>query len=194
MLDLFDAPVLPGIATVADIVSPDEEAALVAAIDSEPLTPFQFQQWEGKRLTRSFGIKYDFQTGRVSRGDPLPDWLAGLRNRAATFAGVEPCDVAQCLLIRYDPGAGIGWHRDRPAYGHVIGVSLGAPAAMRFRRRVGGGFERASLPLDPRGAYHLCGEARHDWEHSIAEMERTRHSITFRTLSGEGRRRAASLD
>jgi alkylated DNA repair protein (DNA oxidative demethylase) len=193
MLDLFDAPVLPGIATAADIVSPDEEAALVAAIDAEPLTPFQFQQWEGKRLTRSFGLKYDFQTGQVSRGDPLPDWLTGLRDRAAVFAGVEPDDVAQCLLIRYDPGAGIGWHRDRPAYGHVIGVSLGAPAAMRFRRRVGNKFERVTLPLTPRGAYHLSGEARHEWEHSIAEMDRTRHSITFRTLSDQGRRAAARL-
>jgi alkylated DNA repair protein (DNA oxidative demethylase) len=194
MLDMFDAPVLPGIATMADIVSPDEEVALVAAIDAEALTPFQFQQWEGKRLTRSFGLKYDFQTGQVSHGNPLPDWLTDLRDRAAAFAGVEPDHIAQCLLIRYDPGAGIGWHRDRPSYGHVIGVSLGARAAMRFRRRVGGKFERVTLPLDPRGAYHLFGEARHDWEHSIAEMDRTRHSITFRTLSDQGRRAAVRLN
>ncbi len=193
MLDLFDAPVLPGIATTADIVTPAEEAALISAIDAEPLTPFQFQQWEGKRLTRSFGLKYDFQTGQVSRGDPLPDWLTSLRDRAASFACVGSDDIAQCLLIRYDPGAGIGWHRDRPAYGHVVGVSLGAPAAMRFRRRVAGRFERVTLPLDPRGAYHLSGEARHDWEHSIAEMDLTRHSITFRTLSEQGRRLAARL-
>jgi len=193
MLDLFDAPVLPGIATKPDIVTATEEAALISAIDAEPLSPFKFQQWEGKRLTRSFGLKYDFQTGQVSQGDPLPDWLLDLRDRAAAFAGLDPDAVAQCLLIRYDPGAGIGWHRDRPAYGHVIGVSLGAPAAMRFRRRVGGRFERVTLPLEPRGAYHLTGEARHEWEHSIAEMDRARHSITFRTLSDQGRRLAGRL-
>ena len=193
MLDLFDAPILPGIATMSEIVTAAEESALIEAIDAEPLTPFKFQQWEGKRLTRSFGLKYDFQTGQVDQGDPMPDRLADLRDRAASLAKVEPGDVAQCLLIRYDPGAGIGWHRDRPAYGHVIGVSLGAPAAMRFRRRVGGRFERVTLPLEPRGAYHLTGEARHEWEHSIAEMDRTRHSITFRTLSDQGRRLAARL-
>jgi alkylated DNA repair protein (DNA oxidative demethylase) len=194
MLDLFDTPVLPGLSTVADIVTRSEEAALISAIDGEPLTPFQFQQWEGKRLTRSFGLSYDFQTNNVSRGEPLPDWLSDLRDRAAAFARQAPEQIAQCLLIRYDPGAGIGWHRDRPAYGQVIGISLGAPAAMRFRRRAGDKFERVTLPLEPRGAYHLTGEARHEWEHSIAELDRTRHSITFRTLSDRGLRLTAQLE
>jgi DNA oxidative demethylase len=193
VLDLFDAHILPGIATKPGIVTAAEETELISAIDAEPLEPFKFQRWEGKRLTRSFGLRYDFQTGRVSRGDPFPAWLADLRDRAAALAGVAPTEIAQCLLIRYDPGAGIGWHRDRPAYGHVVGVSLGAPAAMRFRRRVGDRFERATLPLGPRGAYHLSGEARHEWEHSIAGMDRTRHSITFRTLSERGLRAAAGL-
>ena len=89
----------------------------------------------------------------------------------------------QALLIRYDPGAGIGWHRDRPVFEHVVGVSLGVPATMRFRRRRPGGFDRASVPLAPRSAYHLSGEARHGWEHSIAEMEETRWSITFRSFA-----------
>jgi DNA oxidative demethylase len=89
----------------------------------------------------------------------------------------------QALLIRYDPGAGIGWHHDRLVFEHVIGVSLGAPATMRFRRRRSGGFDRASASLAPRSIYHMTGEARHEWEHSIAEMEVTRWSITFRSLS-----------
>jgi len=63
----------------------------------------------------------------------------------------------------------------------VVGLSLGAPATMRFLRRVGTRFERVGVPLPPRG-YHLTGEARHDWEHSTAEMDRTRWSITFRSL------------
>ncbi|MFW2831705.1 hypothetical protein [Sphingomonas sp. ID0503] len=62
-------------------------------------------------------------------------------------------------------------------------------------RRDGNRWLRASLPLEPRGAYHLSGEARHVWEHSIVEMDRTRWSITFRTPSEKGRSilRAASL-
>jgi alkylated DNA repair protein (DNA oxidative demethylase) len=97
------------------------------------------------------------------------------------------------LLIRYDPGAGIGWHRDRPVFEHVIGVSLGAPATMRFRRRKPGGFDRASAGLSPRSIYHLSGEARYQWEHSIAEMTVTRWSITFRSLSEEGRRHSRRI-
>jgi DNA oxidative demethylase len=45
---------------------------------------------------------------------------------------------------------------------------------MRFRRRGGDGFERSTLPLERRGAYHLSGEGRHEREHSIAEFDQTR--------------------
>lgn len=183
MLDLFDAPVLPGLSSCEDLVSAAEERALVAAIDGAALSAFRFQGWEGKRLTASFGWTYDFDHGRLKRGEPLPDWLLPVRDRAAAFAGLPPEELVHALLIRYDPGAGIGWHRDRPAFEHVVGLSLGAAAAMRFRRRRGERFERATAPLTPRGAYYLTGEARHEWEHSIAEMERTRWSVTFRSLS-----------
>ena len=69
----------------------------------------------------------------------------------------------QALVIRCTPGAGIGWHRDRPVFEHVIGVSLGAPATMRFRRWRPGGFDRKAALLTPRSIYHLTGEARHEW-------------------------------
>ena len=65
-----------------------------------------------------------------------------------------------------------------------MGLSLGVPAIMRFRRRRGERFERVNARLDPRGAYHLSGPSRHEWEHSITEMDRTRWSVTFRTLVG----------
>ena len=194
MLDLFDVPVIPGIATRTELVTADEEARLIRAIDGEALTPFRFQQWTGKRLTHSFGFNYDFQQNEVRRGEPIPDWLMPLRTRMAAFACLPVDELVQALLIRYDAGAGIGWHRDRPVYEHVLGISLGVPATMRFRRRDGERWHRASLPLEPRGAYHLYGEARREWEHSIAPMERPRHSITFRTMSEAGRRATARLD
>lgn len=184
MTDLFGTPVLPGLSTTDDLVTPEEERALIAAIDATDLSPFRFQGWTGKRLTASFGWSYDFDTGRLTEGRPMPDWLSPFRDRAARFALLPEGELVQALLIRYGPGAGIGWHKDRPSFGHVVGISLGAPAVMRFRRRRGDGFERASLPLDPRAAYHLDGEARHGWEHSIAEMDRPRWSVTFRSLAG----------
>jgi len=180
--ELFGDDRLSGLAYGEDIVSADEERALIDRIGAAGLTPFQFQQWEGKRLTRSFGWTYDFQTGRFAPGDPPPAWLEPLRARAAAFAGLEPQALEQLLLIEYGVGAGIGWHKDRPVFEHVIGVSLGAPATMRFRRRAGAKFERRTADLAPRSIYHLAGEVRDDWEHSIAAMEVPRWSITFRSL------------
>ncbi|RYY26107.1 MAG: alpha-ketoglutarate-dependent dioxygenase AlkB [Sphingomonadales bacterium] len=185
-LDLFGSTTLPGLATRGEMVTATEEADLVARIDGEGLSPFRFQGWLGKRLTRSFGSSYDFETGRFDPADPIPEWLRPLRTRAASFAGIAPEDLVQALLIRYDPGAGIGWHKDRPVYEHVIGISLGAPATMRFRRRGANGFERRSAFLEPRSIYHLSGEMRHEWEHSIVELEEVRWSVTFRSLSPKG--------
>lgn len=185
--DLFGEPALPGFAYAGSLIAADEEAALIAGIDRAELQPFRFQGWLGKRLTTSFGWRYDFDDASFAQGAPLPGWLLPLRDRAAAFAGLAPDALAHALLIRYDPGAGIGWHRDRPVFEHVIGISLGNPATMRFRRRRPGGFDRFAAPLAPRSIYHLSGEARHDWEHSIAPMDVPRWSITFRSLSEKGR-------
>lgn len=187
MDDLFDRPLLPGLCSIDAFVDADEERALIEEIDSLALAPFRFQGWLGKRLTHSFGIHYDFDRAALARTDPLPLWLAAVRDRAEAALGLASGTLEQALLIRYDPGAGIGWHRDRPHFDHVVGVSLGAPAAMRFRRRAGERFERRSAPLPPRGLYHLHGEARYEWEHSIAAMAATRWSITLRSLSDRGR-------
>jgi alkylated DNA repair dioxygenase AlkB len=186
--DLFDTPLLPGLASADAFLSEAEEQALIAHIDAQTLEPFRFQGWLGKRLTTSFGWSYDFDRGAFDQVDPIPEWLKPVKARAAAFAGLPDDDLVQALLIRYDPGAGIGWHRDRPVFEHVVGISLGVPATMRFRRRRGVGFERISAPLAPRSVYHLSGEARHEWEHSIAEMEVTRWSITFRSFSERGLR------
>jgi alkylated DNA repair dioxygenase AlkB len=186
--DLFGSPVLPGLAYGEAIVTADEECGLIGGIDASALTPFRFQGWLGKRLTTSFGWRYDFDDASFGLAEPIPDWLLPLRDRAAAFAGLRAVDLVQVLLTRYDPGAGIGWHRDRPVFEHVVGISLGASATLRFRRRRPRGFDRASLDLAPCSIYHLSGEARHHWEHGIAEMAVTRWSITFRSLSEKGLR------
>ena len=180
--DLFGPSLLPGLAYGDDAVTPAEEAELIARIEAAQLTPFRFQQWEGKRLTRSFRWTYDFQTGRFAPGEPIPGWLEPVRARAAAFAGIAMKSIEQLLLIQYGVGAGIGWHKDRPVFEHVIGLSLGAPATMRFRRRTAVGFGRLTAELAPRSLYHMQGEVRDDWEHSIADMDVPRWSITLRSL------------
>jgi DNA oxidative demethylase len=181
--DLFDRPGLAGLMQAAATVTPSEERGLIASINDVELSPFRFHGWLGKRLTASYGWRYDFDSGSFRPADPIPNWLLPVREKAAVFARLAPNDLVQALVIRYDPGAGIGWHRDRPVFEHVLGVSLGAPVTMRFRRRRPNGFDRASARLAPRSIYHLAGEARHEWEHSIAAMAVTRWSITFRSLS-----------
>ena len=191
MNDLFPPSAPNGLSFQENFVGRDEEAALIAAIDAAGLAPFRFQGWTGKRLTASFGWHYDFDRAVFRPTEPLPAFLLPLRAQAAALAGLMPEALVQALLIRYDPGAGIGWHLDRPVFEHVVGISLGDPAVLRLRRRKpGGGFERAALPLTPRSAYHLSGAVRHDWEHSIAPSDTRRWSITFRSLSERGRRLA----
>ncbi|SER13612.1 alpha-ketoglutarate-dependent dioxygenase AlkB [Sphingobium sp. YR768] len=192
-IDLFDqtqlAPSTPAGFTHHDaVIDAAEEEMLICAVERFPLTPFRFQGWEGKRLTFSFGWAYDFETAQVAAAPPMPDWLLRMRARAADFMGLADEELVQALLIRYDPGASIGWHRDRPIFEHVVGISLGAPATLRLRLRADGGFRRHGIPLPRRSIYGLTGDVRHRWEHSIAPMEQTRWSITFRSLSESGRR------
>jgi len=190
--ELFDAaaPPVPGLQLVAEAVTPADEARLAERIDAAPLEPFAFGQWRGKRLTAHYGSAYDFARGRLDQAPPLPDWLRSLREHLGPQVAMDPAELEAALLIRYDPGAGIGWHRDRPQYGEVLGLSLGAPCVMRLRRRTADGFERRKLALPPRSLYRLSGEVRWQWEHSIAPMDATRRSVTFRTLRPEdpGRR------
>jgi alkylated DNA repair dioxygenase AlkB len=188
---LFDTPVIPGLNYREDVVSEPEERALIDRLILLELAPFRFHGWLGNRRTQSFGWRYDFDDASFTRTEPLPDWLLPLRAKAAAFASLQADDFVQALLARYDPGAGIGWHRDRDVFENVVGISLGTPATLRFRQRTSSGFRRASLEVRPRSAYLLSGEVRHAWEHSIAPGDRLRFSITFRALSDKGRRIAA---
>ena len=190
MSSLFDLPVIAGLAYREDLISRDAEAALLDRLGAMDLSPFRFQGWVGNRKTRSYGWRYDFEDASFSPAGPMPDWLLPLQAEAASFAGVQADDFTHALIARYNPGAGIGWHKDRDVFDKVVGVSLNSPATLRFRQRAGGGFRRANLEVEPRSAYLLSGEARWEWEHRITPGDQLRFSITFRTLSDKGRRRA----
>ena len=188
-LSLFGIDGAPeGLAYCNAWLGASEEDALVARMAALPFAPFEFQGFLGKRRTVSFGWSYRFDGSGLARADPIPDWLLPVRARAADFAGVEPEALEHALLIEYGHGAGLGWHRDRPVFGDVVGISLLAPAPLRFRRRNGDRWERFTLTPEPRSAYLLRGPARDEWEHSIPPVKALRYSITFRTLRTERRR------
>jgi alkylated DNA repair dioxygenase AlkB len=183
-LDLLDdRPALPeGLSYREELLSADAEEALVGHIAALPFAPFAFHGFEGKRRTVSFGWQYRFDGSGLAQADPMPEWLLPVRERAASFAGLRAEDLVHALIIEYREGAGIGWHRDRPDFGEVIGISLKSPAPLRFRLRESGRWRRLTLIAAPRSAYHLAGPVRAEWEHSILAVAALRYSITFRTL------------
>jgi alkylated DNA repair dioxygenase AlkB len=182
--DLFaPAAGLPaGFAYEDDLITAAAESALLRDFEALSFRPFDFHGFLAKRHVVWFGWRYDYAGGKLRDSEPIPPFLLPLRARAAGFAGVSPESLQQVLINQYAPGAGIGWHRDKPMFGDVIAVSLGAPCTLRLRRKQGNGWERASLNLQPRSAYVLRGEARWDWQHSIPPVDALRYSVTFRTL------------
>jgi alkylated DNA repair dioxygenase AlkB len=181
--NLFEPAGPEGLRYAPGLLAPAEEAELAARLAEVPFRAFEFHGFEGKRRTHSFGWRYVFDGSGLQAAEPMPDWLLPLREKAAAWAGLAPEALEHALLTEYQPGAAIGWHRDRSVFGDVIGVSLLAPARLRFRRKAGTTWERWSLLVEPGSAYFLAGPARTQWEHSIPPMEALRYSVTFRTMA-----------
>jgi alkylated DNA repair dioxygenase AlkB len=173
-----------------EFISRTEERRLVEHLQRLEFNPFEFQGVLGKRRVVSFGWRYDFNGGGLTKTDDMPDFLLPLRERTAGFARLQPADLQQVLLTEYEPGAPIGWHKDRSVFGDVVGVSLLSACTFRFRRKAGARWERRSFVLAPRSTYLLHGPARTEWEHSIPAVTELRYSITFRNFR-EGARTSA---
>jgi alkylated DNA repair dioxygenase AlkB len=165
-----------------DLLTTAEEQDLLEGIAALELRPFEFHGFRGKRRVASFGWRYDFNDGGLQPAVPIPAFLRVPQEKAAAFAGLAPADLQHALVTEYAPGAPIGWHRDRPEFGDVVGISLLSTCSFRMRRKSGRGWQRFSLRVEPRSAYLLSGPARSEWEHSIPPVEALRYSITFRQL------------
>jgi alkylated DNA repair dioxygenase AlkB len=172
-----------GFGVEPDFVSAEEERALIARIGELPLIPFQFGAFEGKRRVASFGWRYDYSTQKLQQANPVPDWLIALALRTERFFGLSNETIQQVLCTEYDEGVGIGWHRDKPHFNEIFGLSLASACKFRFRRKVDDAWQRLSFDIEPRSLYRMSGEARHAWEHSIPPVAARRYSVTFRTMA-----------
>jgi alkylated DNA repair dioxygenase AlkB len=173
-----------GLVYEPDFLSAGEERVLLGQLERLDYREIRMRGQAARRTTRHFGYDYDYQGANVAPADPLPAWLLPLRDRCAGLAGVPPAALEEALISRYPAGAGIGWHRDAPKFGpEVIGVSLLSACRMRFQRGTGDKRRVHDLVLEPRSAYVLSGDSRHEWQHSIPATEDLRYSITFRALS-----------
>jgi alkylated DNA repair dioxygenase AlkB len=172
------------------LISPDEERALVERFATLPFQPFKFHGYLGKRRIVSFGWRYDYGVRTLRESPAMPSFLLPLREQAAAFAQVPAERLQQILVTEYASGAGIGWHRDKAMFEDIVAVSFLSPCTLRFRRRQGEGWERASLEIAARSAYLLRGPARRQWQHSVPPVDRLRYSVTFRNF-GPGDAREA---
>jgi alkylated DNA repair dioxygenase AlkB len=189
-LRLFEsaAKVPDGFVYNPDFISRAEEPELIREIQNLHLTPFKYYQFTGKRRTVSFGWQYEFGKSEITTAPEIPEFLLPLRTRAGTLFNINPLSLRQASVIEYSTGAPIGWHRDIPQFGVVVGVSLGAACRMKFRE-----YDRArskrpnrseilSIELQPRSIYLMSGPSRENWQHSIPPVKDLRYSIMMRTV------------
>jgi alkylated DNA repair dioxygenase AlkB len=194
-----------------EFLSSEEEAQLLGIFRGLEFAAYDYHGYQAKRRIVRYGVNYDINT-RQERENvlPIPEFLVDIRRRAAEFAGVAADELVQAMVSEYSVGTPIGWHRDAPQFGIIIGISLGSACRMRLKPYMpkshamdqhpfswpdARGGARAtkviSLPLEPRSIYVMRGAARSEWQHSIPAVEQLRYSITFRSLRSKTRRTAA---
>ena len=185
--DLFGDPEdLPeGFAYQPGLITPQEETELARHLERLPFQAFDFHGHLANRRVVGFGLRYDYDRREVVEAAPIPDFLLPVREQVAAFARRPIEAFAQVLINEYRPGAGIGWHRDKPHFEDVAGVSLLAPCSFRLRRQNGDKWERRTIAVEPGSAYLMTGPSRSEWEHSIPPLAEHRYSITLRTLRSQ---------
>jgi alkylated DNA repair dioxygenase AlkB len=171
-----------------NFISEAEEHELIREIQKLSLTPFKYYQFTGKRRTASFGWQYEFGKSEITTAPEMPAFLLPVRTRAGNFFNVDPDSLIQSSIIEYSTGSPIGWHRDIPHFGVVVGISLGAACRMKFRKynrtrsKTLNRDEILSIELQPRSIYLMSGPSRESWQHSIPPVKELRYAIMMRTL------------
>jgi alkylated DNA repair dioxygenase AlkB len=163
----------------------DEETQLLKVISAIDLHTFNFQGFEAKRKVASFGFDYSFDTRVLSKGNEIPVEFDSLINKVASHTGINPDAFGELLVTEYPVGSVINWHRDAFPFDVIAGISLLSDCNFRLRpqeKTKQGRGSIISFPVMRRSLYVISGEARSDWQHSIAPVKHVRYSITLRTL------------
>jgi alkylated DNA repair dioxygenase AlkB len=166
-----------------------DEAALVAAVDSQP--------WMAdlRRRVQHYGYRYDYKARKVDSGmylGLLPAWAQPLALRLVAD-GYMAANPDQLIVNEYEPGQGIAPHVDCvPCFGPVVcSVTLCSHCVMELSAVEGDGVE--SLLLERGSLVVLAGGARYAWRHAIRGRKSDiiagkvlprgrRVSLTFRTV------------
>src|SRR3989344_376362 len=131
-LDLFPVSVRApqGFLYQPEFLSEADEAELLLYLRGLKLKNYEHGEYIAKRKVRWF------------TGTAMPVPIQRLRNAVAQWAGINPERIDNALVSKYEAGAPIGLHRDRPPYHTVLGVSLGSACRFRLRKRYGKGWKR----------------------------------------------------
>ncbi len=148
------------------------------------LLEFTHDRFRGRRLTRGyaqFGYRYQSNSRKVSRVDPLPPFLEPLIWRIDPHCP-DGTEFNQCLITFNPADAGIGWHTDAACFGDCIaGVSLGEQAKLEFRNARESPASCQTV-LHPGSLYMMTGAARWQFQHRVEPLPGSRYSLTFRSV------------
>jgi len=82
-LDLFGDDAFPeGFKYQSDFLSEEAEHSLLEQIKVLPFREFEFHGFTGKRRIVSFGWRYDFNGGGLTKTEDIPEFLSSIRARA----------------------------------------------------------------------------------------------------------------
>jgi len=180
---LFPLDNLPeGLLFQPDFLRPNEEAELIRTFRGLSFQAFDFHGYMAKRRVLEFGLEYDFTTRRATPTQSFPEFLLPVRERAAQFAGVSTAELVEGMVTEYSPGAPIGWHRDAPQFGTIIGISLAGTSRMRFKPYKAEG-KPVALTLEPRSIYAMRGPVRWKFQHSIPPVKDLRYQPELSNFS-----------
>ena len=189
--DLFDAPQeLPqGLIYQPEFLTRDEESALLAAIAPLPLREAQIPRVFRQAPRRAF--PHAQTVGRLAAMTAVPTHSPAVRCRRSSRSCAtrwrrgstcRPRTFVHALVSEYRPGTPIGWHRDKPAYGIVVGISLAGWGRMRFRPYAAQDARHTlSLDLAPRSLYvmrdadPLAMAAQHAADAGVALFDHAAH-------------------
>lgn len=185
---LFDLEPIPGLLYRPGYIDVEEEAALIAGIDTRPWS------LELQRRRQWYGWAYDDTPlgDDGYRSEPMPDWLLPLARRLHVDGYFEG-QPDRALVNEYMPGQGIGAHKDRDIerITSVAIISLGSGITMEFARP---GHATRCQYLKPLSLVIMRGDVREQWTHGIVGRlndkvgglvipRKRRLSVTFRFLN-----------
>ena len=182
-LDLFGNDALPeGFRYQPDFLSRDEEQSLLQQIVPLPFREFRFQVFTWKRRIVSYGWRYDFNCGGLTKAVDTPDFFRRYAPARKHLQLSLRALFSRSLSRNTRPGRQSAGTRIDRSSATSLGFLFCRPAPSACGWKGGHRWERRNLTVEPRSVYLLRGPSRTEWEHSIPGADSLRYSITFRNV------------